>query len=1141
MKVKSPFVRSLAAALMLGACLLTPQASIVDDFNDNVKTGWRDFSFGIGGSTEVGGQLKFSIPAAGQPVFAASTKTTDTYTLADGKTIEFRVDLVSGNSKDSFAILSWTPKSQSVSSLAGYSIAKSPTDILITKGINKYFHNENPTPAIKNDNVTLVLILTQKGTDVYITGKILDKDANNAVIFERTYVDTAAADVLRNGTDSPAAPWTGDGEFTLIEYEDYDPADPSPYEVVFDNAEAFKLENAVVDNFDDNVKTAWQDFTFGLGSSTEANGQFTFSIPPAGQPIFFASTKTSRTYEFKDGEKIEFRVDLVTGNSKDSFAILAWIPTSQNVSSLAGYSLAKSPTDILISKGINKYFHNENPTPAIKNDNVTLGLTLERRGTSVVINGRVYDKDADNAVIFDATYVDTIAADVLRSGTDSPAAPWTGPGNFVLLEYEDYDPADPTPFIVTYDNAWAASPPLPANLPPSIGDITPENYRNFIAPASGISFKVTDDKAVPAANINVTLNGTKITSANGLNLATAGTTTTATLGGLQANVNYTAVIEATDADGAVVRQTIYFDTFDKNSLTVEVEDYNFDGGSFIDNPAVIPLGDFESTGYRSQAGVPDTDYSSTNTRTGGEYRPDDTTTQRPTLDFKRDAYLPDGNVDYDLARIRTGEWQRYTRTFPAGNFQIYLRESFFNVPTGETVLEKVNGLASDPDAPVEVLGSFLGFNSGALFRNVPLTDASGTPVTVQLDGVTTLRLRQVTADPSDGDIFQNYFVFIPVGGTAVNRPRAISLLPPANAIYETTDLHLGATLQDRDTTVNASSIELYVNSAKVTPTITNPSPGLTTVDYHVTPLPPSESAFNVSLRFADSTGARITNNWSFIISYRSVDPANRVPAAGSAGFNVRVVQAPAGSALANSLSRAEDQLSANSTIPKAYDLTTTGDFINYNQIDGGNDGFFGNDILIPGLDSPDAQGTDDIAMEATAYLALPAGVVTFGVRSDDGFKLSAGHALHDQTPVLDFHNGGPADQTFDVVVPAAGLYPVRLLWYERGGGAFVEFYTLNRSTGDRTLVNDPNAANAIKAYRELVETFQVSVSGQTANSLTLSWTGGTGKFLIQKKTDIGAATWTNVMTTTDHSATVPRDGTAGFFRVQSDYQGPDVP
>ena len=149
--------------------------------------------------------------------------------------------------------------------------------------------------------------------------------------------------------------------------------------------------------------------------------------------------------------------------------------------------------------------------------------------------------------------------------------------------------------------------------------------------------------------------------------------------------------------------------------------------------------------------------------------------------------------------------------------------------------------------------------------------------------------------------------------------------------------------------------------------------------------------------------------------------------------------------------------------------------MNYSQTADSADGYFGGDILIPGLDSPDAQGTDDIAMEVTAYLELPAGTIRFGVRCDDGFKVSAGPGLHDLTPVVDFHNGGPADQTFDVLVPAAGFYPVRLLWYERGGGAHVEFFTVDPATGDRTLINDPNTATALKAYRDLGVTPAVTV------------------------------------------------------------------
>src|SRR6266487_1665850 len=118
----------------------------------------------------------------------------------------------------------------------------------------------------------------------------------------------------------------------------------------------FNCSARVLDNFNDNVKTGWQDFSFNIGvpysDISEQDGQFKFTLQPIGQSIFSASTKTSETFTLQEGRTVEFRVDLVTGNGADSFAILAFIPTGSEVSQLAGYGLSKSPTDILISKGI---------------------------------------------------------------------------------------------------------------------------------------------------------------------------------------------------------------------------------------------------------------------------------------------------------------------------------------------------------------------------------------------------------------------------------------------------------------------------------------------------------------------------------------------------------------------------------------------------------------------------------------------------------------------------------------------------------------------------------------------------------------------------------------------------------------------
>ena len=78
-----------------------------------------------------------------------------------------------------------------------------------------------------------------------------------------------------------------------------------------------------LDNFDDNTKTGWDDFNFGLpvGKPVEQNGQFTFTLPPLGQAIFTASRKTTEEFELKEGRTIQMKVDLIEGIGKDSFEI----------------------------------------------------------------------------------------------------------------------------------------------------------------------------------------------------------------------------------------------------------------------------------------------------------------------------------------------------------------------------------------------------------------------------------------------------------------------------------------------------------------------------------------------------------------------------------------------------------------------------------------------------------------------------------------------------------------------------------------------------------------------------------------------------------------------------------------------------
>jgi hypothetical protein len=105
-----------------------------------------------------------------------------------------------------------------------------------------------------------------------------------------------------------------------------------------------------------------------------------------------------------------------------------------------------------------------------------------------------------------------------------------------------------------------------------------------------------------------------------------------------------------------------------------------------------------------------------------------------------------------------------------------------------------------------------------------------------------------------------------------------------------------------------------------------------------------------------------------------------------------------------------------------------------NYFNTGGSANYANDRTFPGFTIGADQ--DNFVIEATATVTIPAaGNWTFGVNSDDGFSLTIGNFS------MAFPNPrGPEDtlQTFNFA--AAGDYPLRLVFYECGGGSEVELY-----------------------------------------------------------------------------------------------------
>jgi len=127
---------------------------------------------------------------------------------------------------------------------------------------------------------------------------------------------------------------------------------------------------------------------------------------------------------------------------------------------------------------------------------------------------------------------------------------------------------------------------------------------------------------------------------------------------------------------------------------------------------------------------------------------------------------------------------------------------------------------------------------------------------------------------------------------------------------------------------------------------------------------------------------------------------------------------------------------------------------------------------------------------------------------------------------------GSSDVTFLVNVPAPGVYPVRLLWYEGGGDDNCEFLNIDRTTGEKILINDVGLPGHIPAFRALkagvIPTLSMTPDG--AGNVTIEWTG------TLESTEAIGAQFRSVYGVSS-PLTVPASSAAKFYRA-SVYNGP---
>ncbi len=181
--------------------------------------------------------------------------------------------------------------------------------------------------------------------------------------------------------------------------------------------------------------------------------------------------------------------------------------------------------------------------------------------------------------------------------------------------------------------------------------------------------------------------------------------------------------------------------------------------------------------------------------------------------------------------------------------------------------------------------------------------------------------------------------------------------------------------------------------------------------------------------------------------------------------------------------------------------------INLSQA-GGDYGGFPTDDQMPGI--PGVNGMDDgIDAEITTFVDLPAGMITLGVTSDDAFRAQAGYLTVPADRMLLGEFQGVSTTLMKCWVEEAGIYPLRVIYQEGGGDAYVELFSLKADGTTRVLLND-TANGGYKTYRSGTvpakpTIFRIAV-GASGGQISISWTQ-TG-VVLQQSADL--KTWTDV-------------------------------
>ena len=313
------------------------------------------------------------------------------------------------------------------------------------------------------------------------------------------------------------------------------------------------------------------------------------------------------------------------------------------------------------------------------------------------------------------------------------------------------------------------------NSPPYANAFTPDGTSALYQYATNCSFLVHSSVGIPTSGITLKMDGVNISA-----LTFKGTPSLwSVTAPVSINGWHTAVVTMTDSIGTTA-DTFQFNTFDPvASYLFEAEDFNYTDvngtpGQFFDNPQVNAYAGLPATQGIDAFAQPGNLGASLAYRQSGSTGTVNSGLNCENASDSLETAAHAGIQNYDLGSTDNGNWGDYTRTFPAGVYNIYMRVASSGGASGHGGVALVTGGWGTANQTLSTIGSFDSIpNTGnwQVYTWVACKDANGNLAKVTFNGSTnTLRIT------SAGGYNADYFVLVPVNGTL---PIAANVYPTA--------------------------------------------------------------------------------------------------------------------------------------------------------------------------------------------------------------------------------------------------------------------------------------------------------------------------------------------------------------------------